>query len=891
MPAGGDSLNFALPLMSAALDAYLHDTAAAPVLALMRDGRWRKARDAAKDLCKRDRAHYLDLLVEANAGLARELAGKGLIKDAATVVAYLETIAPPATVAALRAELAKPVPAAVAPAGQVGAALTWGSLLAGARAAAPGGISGEPDWVGIDRLVLGGYEPAVAPDDALARQLADELAAVRGACVATGDGRWDDAQAALRGVSARSVFRQWRMFLRGVRCVFQDDPETARQCFAGLPPEGALARAARTFAPKLAPAGPAAPVGARVALLLAMTGQPAAWAQPIAAAAGLWHAGKRVQAFLDLLAAMKGAFPATEPGLPAMLSEAMLPFCEHLNDEDHREAEQLHAKWRPFDMGRLSSRPDASLAAIRGTCLTQGCEPAQAAIQAVWKSYIELWSLAHGADAVRDSLLLQRLGKELVNFVGESEYIGFGSPKPDYSRARAALEKAVERDPANEGAWMDLVAVVAADKDHKAQNKLLDDLTKRFPDNKFILLKTGARAVDRKAFGKGLAALRKALALDPLDRQTREMVAAALVAQIREFRRNHRPQAPLWEELEPLLDDRPAWGHLATCRWLARLRRALLDDVPEAAAAAAAEAASLAPSDAERLVAERLLARGLGVEERSVWKEEWAALKRSGELSWRVLIGCLDLTMAFFPPESCDYPGARVGEKLNLELCKAMAGNAIKRDPDGLLELLDRMLTHSRGGGAASDGGWSSCLNYLDDEVFRVLNGKPKADPRLRLAGLLLDEQQEMGMSSPTPRFFRALEDLEKEAEAKGMAGVVTRVRALRQRWQIEQQRRPAGPSGGFDVSDDEEDEDEEDDLEPDQRIDWLLDSLRRCLAEGDPFTQELVVQLLRGAGLSQQEIDSHIRRIKATLPKRQPASGKRPPPSAPDLQQPDLPF
>ena len=69
------------------LTSFASDTAAAPTLGFMRDGKWRKARDAAKDLCKKDRPRYMPLLVEANAGLARELIGKGLAKDAAPATA------------------------------------------------------------------------------------------------------------------------------------------------------------------------------------------------------------------------------------------------------------------------------------------------------------------------------------------------------------------------------------------------------------------------------------------------------------------------------------------------------------------------------------------------------------------------------------------------------------------------------------------------------------------------------------------------------------------------------------------------------------------------------------------------------------------------------------
>ncbi len=67
-------------------------------------GRFRKARDIFKDLCKKYRLQYLPLLIEANLGLAREMMGRGMVSEAQQVIAYLKTIAPPAALQALTGE-------------------------------------------------------------------------------------------------------------------------------------------------------------------------------------------------------------------------------------------------------------------------------------------------------------------------------------------------------------------------------------------------------------------------------------------------------------------------------------------------------------------------------------------------------------------------------------------------------------------------------------------------------------------------------------------------------------------------------------------------------------------------------------------------------------------
>ena len=69
-------------------------------------GRWRKARDEFKVICKIDRAKYLPLLIQANVGLTREMLAKGLVSEAQPVLAYLKTIAAPAELQPLKLEFA-----------------------------------------------------------------------------------------------------------------------------------------------------------------------------------------------------------------------------------------------------------------------------------------------------------------------------------------------------------------------------------------------------------------------------------------------------------------------------------------------------------------------------------------------------------------------------------------------------------------------------------------------------------------------------------------------------------------------------------------------------------------------------------------------------------------
>ena len=52
----------------------------------MQAGRYRKARDDFKTLCKKDRGRYLPLLIEANVRLARQMLDTGFPDNARQVI-------------------------------------------------------------------------------------------------------------------------------------------------------------------------------------------------------------------------------------------------------------------------------------------------------------------------------------------------------------------------------------------------------------------------------------------------------------------------------------------------------------------------------------------------------------------------------------------------------------------------------------------------------------------------------------------------------------------------------------------------------------------------------------------------------------------------------------
>jgi hypothetical protein len=778
---------FVARVTSPDLSAFAGDPAASAVLDRMRDGRWRKARDAAKELCKKERTRYLPLLVEANAGLVREMHAKGLFKEAETVLAYLETIAPAEWVAGLRAErveaAAKPV-AGAGPGPIGGGASGWAVTLRVDRDLADGREILPADLAAVDQLVVDSFVPPVTGGDDAATRLAAELAAVRTACDATGDGRWEEAKEALRGLPQRSLFRHWRMFLRGVRCVFEEDLETARRCFGELPAGGALARAAGTFDP--APGKPSAPARARVPLLLAASGQPAAWGEPILAATVAWQAGKRVKAFEELRNGLKGEFPTQRPGLGSALTDAIVPYGRRMGDADYEFADELTARLARHSGKRTGPAAEALLALMRPMCVVEAAQLLPSELEESWRTVLLLWNDREGPDRERDSAAWHWLGEALAMPGPPSSGIfGYGeSREPTYRRARQALEKSVELDPQNEAAWLSLLGVISRQQDPKEHNRLLGELVKRFPRNKQILVLAGNEALLRKTYAKGLAALEAALALDPLDKQVKVSLLVALVLQTREFLRKGRPVAGQWAAMEPLLEDRPGRANLMLARWIARVRQGLLDPDPEAAGRARADASRLAPSPLERLFLEDSLAAIYKVKVAGSWQKSWQEALGGTSLAWNVLTKLLDLND--FAAQIHDggkeqrARGARVQEVLG-----HLLSQGLDKDPDGLLVFLEDSAHLAKDRESTGASLLRRCLRDLCDALEGEVDTgrkRKKADPRLRLAALMSLEITGSYLYTDKAGFFRDLVEVAADAAALEMNGAATRAEAMLKR-------------------------------------------------------------------------------------------------------------
>lgn len=881
---------------------FVGDAAAATVLKLLAEQRWRKARDAAKDLWKRDHARYLPLLLEANAGLAREMHAKGLDGEAATVLAYLKTIAPAECIASLELELTTPVkPTQGTPDRNV----NWETALRAQSELDRGRIPSAADLAATDLLVTGDFTPTAIADP-VAAGVAEALIAVRKAVAATGNGDWDSARDALRTVPATSVFRHWRMFLRGVRCHFEHDRKTARQCFDSLPPGGSLHRAARAISPHAAPPGPTAPTPARIPLYLAMTGEPANWSTPILNAQTACRNRKRLAAFKELRNGLKAVFPAESPGLPALLTEAICNLNRSGSDEDQQAFEDICNHFTNHPPTKPSS-PESELAIVRIVAINSDIapdhpHPSFTPIELCWNHLVSEYLRIHRPPPAGEAALWHAFGDACLRNASSitPSFMGPRNGRHQFrvkcaKKALAVLEKAVTADPTHEEAWMAQLDALDVIDDLKGINKLLESLSKRFPHNKIVVLANARHAKVRKAYDKAIKAYKAVLAIDPLDRTVRCELASILILKGHETAIKGRATDAIWDALEPLLEDRPEPEEILLARWLARIRRASLTADPQAALAARNEAFQTTPSPVEVLFAELQYASLFNRKLRDGWKPDWDKALTHPRISWNTPRNLIEINHS----HTLFGKANRMPDQASCDRLADVTATLIKDGPiphaHAILSLIDWCENHRS---AASCQGREAMRNILQPIkatlVSLKLTKRLAAHPALHLASLLIAEILGRWNYRNTKRQENELDAIIQAATTAGDTLAQQRAQHLKTLWQQEASHAFMDvPDSGyaFDDDDDDEDEDDDDDYEDDgeefdpdspadkfliEKLGGHLEALAKAADNGDTEAASILEDLQAvasslGAELEENDLPPTAKKTKKPATKAKP--------------------
>lgn len=537
-------------------------------LEFLRNGKFRKARDAFKSLNKSQPSRALPLLIEANLGLANEMMSKGLVSEAKQVLAYLKTIAPATCDLTL------------GPVGKKAPDDAWAAMvpLAAMRLDA----ASDPDVRirAADEMILGAdsAEHAIHPD---AKAILSALELGYGSATA------DQTAPLLRSIPRASPFSHWVFFFKGMAALEAGDHTRAADCFRRVPANSLL----QASIPALlsicnAPPHPE-PTSRTVHALCAWAGHPAL-AEPLLQAEPLWRKQRTAKAFTLLTNKIPNLMCWGARSFKSDLARFLTTeFVHgHLNGSDYIEGmlDYVSAKSRSVASAIL----DQAFFAITFAEFS-GC--AHSHLKAAVANMDHISRVASVSPAMR-SRIFTRLAESYIDSVKNDPDDLCSGPA-----ARKALGHAIRHDPDNLHAWLTQCDLLAMGKDRSAYHRFVDDLAKRFPAEKEVLIRNGDCCIGRSSHTKALRNFENAAKIDAVDpRITRGMLRAHLgIAE--EAYKKRRFSKVNWELIHSLASGNKSCPEFSP--WRLRVCQLVFEarcGAESKLAGLAAEAMSLAPS-------------------------------------------------------------------------------------------------------------------------------------------------------------------------------------------------------------------------------------------------------------------------------------------------------
>lgn len=475
------------------------DPAALPgrAAAALAAGQFKEAMEGYKELLKRERRpEWLDALAEAYAGRARQLAAKGMAKEA--LVLWRN-----------RAELCgKPIAAGdevalLAAAGQVAEA-TRRYL----QHPAPEELKGLEPQLATALLAAPDAALAALPGDApLLRQRAAALAAL--AACESGDAA--ALEAALAAIPFRSPYRELRPLLKGLTLVATAPVEALKAVarVAADSPFGRLAAAVRAAA---------LPAPQWFAALLPLDDEARRLVLDLKGVA------PALLPFFLKLAAL-GQRPAAAPLQELLLAEhyrfpqeAVAALCRRLLP--HLQGERY---WQRHVRAFGAMSAPAALRLLALSCELQGDF---AAAERYWLDLTDRLEEEGEGEAPRleAALILRRLVKKTRPPAAEASLD---------IEAVEWLTRSLRLDPGHRDSYLQAIPALLADGGLKEARTHLAAALERFPDDAELLLQAVATAVAGSAFKKAAGYARRVLALDPINPRVHALLGRAHLAHAR----------------------------------------------------------------------------------------------------------------------------------------------------------------------------------------------------------------------------------------------------------------------------------------------------------------------------------------------------------------------
>lgn len=516
-------------------------------LEFLRNGKFRKARDAFKSLHKSQPTRALPLLIDANLGLASEMMAKGLVSEANQVLAYLKTIAPAACNLALT-----PVTAA-------NPRDAWAAMVPlAAQRLASSTPQSDVCIRAADEMILGASSPD-HPGHPDAQAILTALELGYGAAAAA------ETTRLLRTVPRASPFSHWVLFFKGMTALESGAHARAADCFRRVPEISLLHPSISALLTLCgAPATPQ-PSPCTVRALCTWAGLPNL-AEPLLLAEPLWRKKQRSKAFTLLTKKVPDLFCWGARSFNAELTRFLATefVRDHLEGNDY------------FDV---------VLDYIHGSSRTIARATVDQAFFSVDFSDFSACAHSHFSTALKNLEGISRVAplspgmhSRIFTHLAENYIAAIKNDPGDLCsppNAKKALEHALTHDPGNLRAWLMQCDLLSMGKDSAAYHRFLDDLTKRFPAQKEVLIRNGDCCTDRKTYTKALRNFESAAKFDAVDPRIARGILRARLGIAEEAYKKRQPSKANWELIESLASSNKSCAEHSL--WRLRVRRIVLE--------------------------------------------------------------------------------------------------------------------------------------------------------------------------------------------------------------------------------------------------------------------------------------------------------------------------
>ena len=480
---------------------------------------YRRAKEWLKELCKRNKDRYLPRLIECYNGLAVQMLENSQTADAKIIFDHIRFLAGDKVDPYAEAQLAT----------RSEDYLTAAKVLVRQYGDGNKHLSPEDSRVMADALVIAFADlPGFKEEHP---KLYEELAAVRKALEYVCEERFTDALAEMKHIRLQSVFARWKLFIKGLCAFYTGENSRAREAFCRLGNGSLLSRAARPFILVLNDL-PMSRDEAKEPLLqqVCQILNRSDMAPVLPRAEYLWQLRRYADSYVYVARALNG-FPSEEPGLSHTLSLFYFNAVFHM---ERRQADKyLQGIHYVLKKKNNTAIDYLFFTRARNIHLDSDPEVRDHDYLKLWEEFLIFYQRVHGENSKLRALVYAHLG-EIFAREEESDPFAFIFTRKkqkagirNFELAEEAYEKSLKLNGQDKDVHLNMLRLYEIAGDNGKRNKKLDEIIRLFPDDKDILAKNGNFCIERKAFIKGIEFLKRAAALDPLDRTNREFLCIA----------------------------------------------------------------------------------------------------------------------------------------------------------------------------------------------------------------------------------------------------------------------------------------------------------------------------------------------------------------------------